>query len=85
MNQLGWAMAPAGDVNADGFSDLLVGEIDNQGLQSYGGARLYLGNAQPSVAIWNGTSPPARIDLPTPHGSYGYFGWTVRPRRRCRR
>jgi hypothetical protein len=77
MNELGYAIAPVGDVNGDGFPDLLVGEVDNQSVQNYGGARLYLGSAHPSDAIWNGTSPPNRVDLTTPHGSYGYFAWTV--------
>lgn len=77
MNQLGYGIAPAHDVNGDGFSDLLVGEIDNQSIQNYGGARVYLGAAQPSDATWNGTTPPNRVDLPTPHGSYGKFAWTV--------
>jgi len=77
MNQLGWAMTGAGDVNGDGYSDLLIGEVDNQQIQNYGGARLYLGNAHPSDSTWNGTSAPNRIDLATPHGSFGDFAWTV--------
>lgn len=77
MNELGDSMAPVGDVNGDGFDDLLVGEIDDQAVSQYGGARLYLGNASPSVAIWNGSTPSNRIDLPSPHGAYGYFAAMV--------
>ena len=77
IGQLGIFLSPAGDVNGDGLSDLLIGAVDNLSLESYGGAMLYLGSAQPSSTIWNGASPPNRVQLVTPHGPYGYFGWTV--------
>ncbi len=55
--QYGFSVATAGDVNADGFSDLLVGApgYDNGALKSLGRAFLYLGAVDgPSVvADWS--------------------------------
>jgi len=65
-NMLGRAMTPVGDVNADGYTDLLVSEVDYL-LSPSGGARLYLGGPSPSAAGWNGSTPTSRVDLPSPH------------------
>ncbi|MEN9787696.1 MAG: hypothetical protein RLZZ299_2960 [Pseudomonadota bacterium] len=50
--QEGWAVAPAGDVNGDGFQDLLVGSPSNQ--SNLGRAGLYFGG----VRSWTGAMVP---------------------------
>jgi hypothetical protein len=63
-----YSVASAGDVNGDGFSDLLVGaKVYAQGQQSFGRAYLYMGNGGdgadriPRQAQVNGASPIALL------------------------
>jgi hypothetical protein len=65
--QLGYMVAPAGDVDGDGFFDFVVSS-------PYDGAHLYLGGPSPSGAEWNGASAPRRIDLTSPDAAGSYFG-----------
>jgi hypothetical protein len=69
-----WSVQRVGDVNGDGSDDFLVGRGD---YNSPGSANLYLGGTSLSVANWNGASPSKRIDLATPAGSMGQFGYSV--------
>ncbi|TMQ70382.1 MAG: hypothetical protein E6K81_12770, partial [Candidatus Eisenbacteria bacterium] len=58
----GWSVATAGDVNGDGYSDVIVGARDyNNGQTSQGRAYVYLGSASgPSTTYaWNGESNQA--------------------------
>jgi hypothetical protein len=71
----GDSLASAGDVNGDGYPDFLVGAY-NAGA-SAGAAHLYLGSASPTTAGWNGSSSATRIDLATPDGALGNFGFSV--------
>jgi hypothetical protein len=60
--QLGWSVASAGDVNADGFSDVIVGAIGySNGETREGRAFLYLGSSAglSSTAAWTGESNQA--------------------------
>jgi len=72
----GSSAAGAGDVNGDGYADLVIGAPD---ANSMGGAsQLYLGSATPGASTWNGTPAPAgRIDLANPAGANALFGTSV--------
>ncbi len=67
IDAFGFSTAGAGDLNGDGFSDVVVGAHDNGGGRSY----VYLGSTAGlgGSPAWNPT-PPAAVDL-TP-GSFGY-------------
>lgn len=71
----GFAVANAGDVNGDGYTDFLVGATN---VNSSGGvAHLYLGGPGVTAADWNGASAPKRIDLSNVDGANAQFGWSV--------
>ena len=57
--EFGWAVASAGDVNGDGYSDVIVGAPDYQNGEPYEGrAFVYLGapGTPSSVPVWTGES-----------------------------
>ena len=71
---LGFSVATAGDVNGDGYSDVIVGEpgLENGQFQiNEGGALVYLGSAGglASTAAWTVESDQG----------YAYLGWSVSP------
>jgi len=66
-----FSVASAGDVNGDGFADLLVGAPASAA--GVGVAHLYLGGRDPAPA-WHAGSPAARIDLTSPDASMSAFG-----------
>jgi hypothetical protein len=68
----GNTVAPAGDVNGDGFGDFLVGAPSTAG--SVGAAYLYLGSATPTATSWNTAGSGVRADLPGIDGATGGFG-----------
>jgi hypothetical protein len=70
----GGALASAGDIDGDGYSDFLVGATGANSLA--GAAHLYRGQAMPTTAGWNGATAPKRIDLTGPN-SLGRFGVAV--------
>jgi hypothetical protein len=56
-SNFGWSVASAGDVNGDGYADVIVG--DNMGAGGAGVAYVYLGSATGlgTVAAWTQTGP----------------------------
>jgi len=71
---LGFSVATAGDVNGDGYSDVIVGEpgLENGQFQiNEGGALVYLGSVGglASTAAWTAESDQG----------YAYLGWSVSP------
>ena len=70
--QFGWSVATAGDVNGDGFSEVIVGALfyDN-GQSDEGGAYLYPGSASglATTAIWTVEGDQANA----------YLGWSLAP------
>jgi hypothetical protein len=74
---IGAALSYAGDVNGDGYSDLVVGGLNDPSADDYGVGELYLGSPTPGDAVWNGASPPNRIDLTSSGAVDGYFAYSV--------
>jgi hypothetical protein len=71
-SEFGWSMAEAGDIDGDGFGDLLVGSLigGNGGL---GAVYVYPGNAAGPPA-----SPTLTLEIPsTDHLNFGDFGYSV--------
>jgi hypothetical protein len=70
-DQFGWSVASAGDVNGDGYADLVVGALgaDPGGRMSAGTASVYLGSASGVAAT------PARVLEGAASGDV--FGWSV--------
>ena len=64
----GWAVASAGDVNGDGFADVIVGAPESDA--DAGRGSVYLGSAV-------GLSASPVSDLPGPDGAGGFFGAAV--------
>jgi hypothetical protein len=68
----GWSVASAGDVNGDGYADLVVGApLQNLGAMEEGNAFVYLGGPAglPST-------PSTTLDNPA-NQAYGFFGFSV--------
>ncbi len=68
----GWSVASAGDVNGDGYDDIVIGapKTDNGGLD-WGSAFVYYGSA-------SGLTTASQVELDDPDNeSYAYFGWSV--------
>jgi len=68
--QFGVAVGMAGDVNGDGYNDILVGAPQSTGI-----AHLYYGGPARGDADWNGANAPQRVALTVPAGE-NYFGWS---------
>jgi hypothetical protein len=68
-DRFGWSVSTAGDVNGDGYSDVIVGaRFNNAGGTSAGRSYIYLG----------GTSMDKTADVTmTGAAAYDYFGWSV--------
>ena len=66
--RIGWSIAGAGDVDGDGFDDVIVGAI-GYGQASEGGAFLYMGSATglSPTAVWTAES----------NEDGAWFGWSV--------
>ncbi len=69
-DQFGYSLSNAGDVNADGYADILIGSFDNiEAGQNYGSAYLYHGGSRglDGAASWIGCG----------EGAGEYYGATV--------
>lgn len=68
VNGFAWSVATAGDVNGDGFGDLIVGSPNARdlGVAPVGLASIYLGSAQ-GIRM-----PPIEIPGSTPDGFFGF-------------
>jgi hypothetical protein len=64
----GRSLASAGDVNGDGYADLVAGA--SEAMLATGRAHLYLGRAA-------GPSPSPSFSVTGPEGQAGWFGWSV--------
>jgi hypothetical protein len=70
----GWSAASAGDVNGDGYGDVIVGSVGYSGLVSLGGAAfLFLGGASGIPSETTATAD-ATLESDQPNTS---FGWSV--------
>lgn len=70
-SNFGGAIAGIGDVNRDGFGDLLVGDWLSSA------AYVYLGSDALDDMAWNGESASRRLALSNPDGTYSAFGVVV--------
>ncbi|MBK8522563.1 MAG: FG-GAP repeat protein [Chitinophagaceae bacterium] len=70
--QFGWSVASAGDVNGDGYSDVIIGApyYDDGANMSEGRAYIYHGSATGLLASPNSTPDDANQD-------YAFFGYAV--------
>jgi hypothetical protein len=68
----GGAIAPAGDINGDGFGDFLIGAPFAS--SNVGAAYVYFGSATPTATAWNTGGSGAREDLTSPDTGSGQFG-----------
>jgi hypothetical protein len=75
-NFFGWSLAPAGDVDGDGYGDFLVGAGNDQSGVVYGAAHLFLGGPARG-ADWNGAGASARLDLTSADGADSRFSATM--------
>ncbi len=66
----GVSVATAGDVNGDGFADVVVGAPEDVGVAGAGRAFAYLGSA-------SGVLPASASSLTGPAGGTHAFGWSV--------
>ncbi|MCA9753361.1 MAG: FG-GAP repeat protein, partial [Gemmatimonadetes bacterium] len=73
LESFGWSVAPAGDVDGDGYADVIVGSRHYDGVAGIdaGRARLFRGGAAglATTAAWTAESPRAGA----------LFGWSVAP------
>src|SRR5690606_14146993 len=69
---LGWSVASAGDVNGDGFADVIVGAYSyDDGQPNEGAAFVFLGGAS-GVANGNPASAHARLESDQTNALFGY-------------
>ncbi|MBS1974222.1 MAG: FG-GAP repeat protein, partial [Bacteroidetes bacterium] len=73
LNGFGWSVASAGDVNGDGYSDVIVGA---PGVSSNTGAA-YIFNSSGGSGIASGTSASASGTINNGGASNDGFGWSV--------
>jgi len=71
---LGWSVGTAGDVNGDGFSDVIVGaKYFHNGQSSEGAAFVFLGSATGIV----GSNPSDAASIVESNQVNAYLGWSV--------
>jgi hypothetical protein len=66
--RFGWSVASAGDINGDGYADVVVGAP--YAMSETGRVHVYLGSAA-------GLSSTPAQSLTGPDGASGFFGWSV--------
>jgi hypothetical protein len=72
--RFGKAVAGAGDINADGYADFVVGAYTGG---MHGMAHVYFGSANPTATDWNATSTATRVDLASPDDNGALYGGSV--------